>query len=77
MARTDDACFLHCLPVRRNVVVTDAVLDGPRSLVIDQAENRLHAQTALLEAVFAGLPPRAHNSPSDRESANPPMEMSR
>ena len=43
-----DAFFLHCLPVRRNVVVTDAVLDGPLSAVLDQAENRVWAQVALL-----------------------------
>ena len=47
------ARFLHCLPVRRNVIVQDAVLDSPASVVIDQAENRLHAQTALLEEMFA------------------------
>lgn len=52
MKRTDDAYFLHCLPVRRNVVVTDEVIDGPRSIVIDQAENRLHAQKALLLELF-------------------------
>ncbi len=49
MARGRDAAFMHCLPVRRNVVVDDAVLDGPRSLVLDQAENRLYAQQAILE----------------------------
>ncbi len=43
-----NAPFLHCLPVRRNVVVADAVLDGPRSRVVQQAGNRLHAQKALL-----------------------------
>jgi len=55
MKRTDRARFMHCLPVRRNVVVRDEVLDGPWSIVIDQAENRLHAQTALLESQFASL----------------------
>jgi len=48
------ARFMHCLPVRRNVVVSDAVLDGPASLVQRQAENRLHAQTALLEHMLSG-----------------------
>jgi N-acetylornithine carbamoyltransferase len=49
MARGRDALFMHCLPVRRNVVVDDAVLDGPRSIVLDEAENRLYAQQAILE----------------------------
>jgi N-acetylornithine carbamoyltransferase len=49
MARGKDAFFMHCLPVRRNVVVDDAVLDGPRSVVLDQAENRLYAQQSILE----------------------------
>lgn len=48
----DDARFMHCLPVRRNVVVADEVLDGPRSVVLTQAENRLHAQKAVLLAML-------------------------
>ncbi len=39
---------MHCLPVRRNVEIDDAVLDGPHSVVVDQAENRLHMQKAIL-----------------------------
>lgn len=43
-----NAKFMHCLPVRRNVKVADEILDGSRSVVIHQAENRLHAQKAIL-----------------------------
>lgn len=52
MARTDDAPFLHCLPVRRNVVVDDAVLDGPHAAVYQQAGNRLHTARAVLAHVL-------------------------
>lgn len=47
-----DAIFMHCLPVRRNVEVADAVLDGPGSAVYDEAENRLHVQKAILSELL-------------------------
>lgn len=48
-----DAVFMHCLPVRRNVVVADAVIDSRNSIIIEQAENRLWAQTAILEEMLS------------------------
>lgn len=48
MARTNSGIFMHCLPVRRNVIVTDGVIDSASSVVIDEAENRLHVQKAIL-----------------------------
>ncbi len=51
-----DAKFMHCLPVRRNVKVRDEVLDGPRSVVIREAGNRLHAQKALLVELLGDRP---------------------
>jgi N-acetylornithine carbamoyltransferase len=48
MALTNDAYLMHCLPVRRNVEVTDEVIDGKNSIVLDQTENRMWAQMAIL-----------------------------
>ena len=56
MARTANAAFSHCLPARRNVKATDAVMDSPSSLVIPEAENRLHVQKALMARMLAGVP---------------------
>jgi N-acetylornithine carbamoyltransferase len=52
MSRTNDAIFMHCLPVRRNVIVTDGVIDSARSVVIDEAENRLHVQKAIMSEII-------------------------
>ena len=53
MALTDGGYFSHCLPLRRNVKATDEVVRSARSLVIDEAENRLHVQKALLRRLLA------------------------
>jgi len=52
MGRTDGGIFMHCLPVRRNVIVTDGVIDSVSSVVIDEAENRLHVQKAILSTLL-------------------------
>ena len=54
-ATTQDDCrFMHCLPVRRGVVVADEILDGPRSVVIQEAQNRMYAQMAVLHQMLVG-----------------------
>ena len=53
LALTPGAKVMHCLPVRRNVVISSSVLDSPASIVLDQAENRMWAQAALLELMAA------------------------
>jgi N-acetylornithine carbamoyltransferase len=50
----EDCRFMHCLPVRRGVVVSESVLDGPRSIVIPEARNRMLAQMAVLHQMLGG-----------------------
>lgn len=51
----DDSIFIHCLPAYRGYEVTEDIIDGPRSVIFDEAENRLHAQKAVLAAVMGGM----------------------
>jgi N-succinyl-L-ornithine transcarbamylase len=53
MAETNNAAFMHCLPIRRNVVVSDGVLDSPNSKVIEQANNRTYAAAAVLKTLLS------------------------
>ncbi|MCR4318373.1 MAG: N-acetylornithine carbamoyltransferase [Planctomycetes bacterium] len=64
MARTANGKFMHCLPVRRNVVATDEVLDSESSIIYDQAENRLHTQKAVLLGMLGS--PEIHAKLAER-----------
>ncbi len=56
MALTNQAYFMHCLPLRRNLEVSEHVLDGPRSLVLEQAHNRIFAAQIVLKRMLEALP---------------------
>ena len=52
MELTNNGKFMHCLPIRRNIVATDGVLDSPRSLVIQQSQNRIYSAQAVLKQLL-------------------------
>jgi N-acetylornithine carbamoyltransferase len=54
MAKTEGAVVSHCLPMRRNVIMTDGVFDGPNCIAYDEAENRLHVQKAIMKRLASG-----------------------
>jgi N-acetylornithine carbamoyltransferase len=54
MEKTDGALISHCLPMRRNVIMTDGVFDGPNCVAYDEAENRLHVQKAIMKRLVSG-----------------------
>ncbi|MEG0698275.1 MAG: acetylornithine carbamoyltransferase, partial [Algoriella sp.] len=55
MALTNNGKFMHCLPVRRNVIVSDEVLDGESSIVIEQANNRTYSAQLVLQKILKKL----------------------
>ena len=55
MALTDkNGIYMHCLPADRDMEGVDSVIDGPKSVVMDEAENRLHAQKAIMTLLMGG-----------------------
>jgi N-acetylornithine carbamoyltransferase len=55
MAKTDGALVSHCLPMRRNVIMTDGVFDSPSCIAYDEAENRLHVQKAIMKRLVSDI----------------------
>jgi N-succinyl-L-ornithine transcarbamylase len=55
MALTNSAKFMHCLPVRRNMIVTDDILDSSQSIVIQQAKNRIYSAQTVLKRILESM----------------------
>ena len=55
MALTNNAYFMHCLPVRRNMIVSDEVIEGPQSIVIPEAANRVVSAQVVLKEILKEL----------------------
>ena len=55
MALTNNGYFMHCLPVRRNMIVTDGVIESPNSLVIQEAANRVVSAQTVIKEILLGL----------------------
>ena len=55
MALTNNAYFMHCLPVRRNMIVSDAVIESPNSIVIPEAANRVVSAQTVLKEILTSL----------------------
>ena len=55
MALTNNAYFMHCLPVRRNMIVTDEVIESPQSLVLPEAANRVVSAQTILKEILKSL----------------------
>jgi N-succinyl-L-ornithine transcarbamylase len=55
MALTNNAYFMHCLPVRRNMIVTDDVIESPQSIVIPEAANRVVSAQTILKEILRNL----------------------
>ncbi len=72
-AAGDDVIVMHCLPAHRDLEIAGSVLDGPQSVVFDQAENRLHAQKALLSFLLESFLLEDH----DRAAGDRPGDAAR
>ena len=73
MALTNNAVFSHCLPLRRNIKATDGVMDADYCVALDEAENRLHVQKAIMLTLL-GKAPESPSSPGAAETTYGPRK---